>query len=273
MSGRLWRLRKKGFVIGAAILLFWTLCAVLGPAIAPYSAVKVDLDSELLYPSLTHPFGTDDLGRDVLSRVIVGARDIVTYSLCAAAFATFLGLCLGLLAGYFGRVIDGVLSRIGETIMSIPGLIFALLVVTALGHSFFAIVFAIGFGDAWAVARTIKSVVITLRYQDYVSMAQLRGESSLYIMFRELLPNALGVVLVEFTTRIGLSAFALASLAFLGLGVQPPEPAWGLQISAQYTQLMTGIWWPVLFPALAIASFVIAIYLMVDALQDRGVGA
>jgi peptide/nickel transport system permease protein len=261
-------MRSATFLTGAFIVLFWVLCAIFGRALVPYDPFADDMLNALMPPSAEHWFGTDQLGRDVFSRVIAGARDILTIAPLATLLSTFLGTALGLTMGYFGGWIDEVLSRIVDAVLALPTVIVALLALTALGTSTTTVLFVIGFSFAPIIARTVRASVLAERDLDYVSAAELRRENRLYIMFVEILPNVVSPILVESTVRLGYSIFAVATLSFIGFGIQPPSPDWGLSISANYGLMNGGFWWTVVFDSLAIASLVIGVNLMADGIQS-----
>ena len=265
-----WRLllRKATFWIGASVVLFWVVCAVFGHAIAPYNPLEQQLLVNNQPPSGAHWFGTDPLGRDVLSRVITGARDILIITPLATILATVLGTALGLAMGYFGGWFDTVISRIVEAILALPFVIIAFLFVVALGPSVPTITIIIGLVFTPLIARTVRAAVLAERSLDYVPAARLLGERPARVMFSEILPNVMPAILVEFTVRLAYAVFAVATLSFLGFGIQPPTPDWGADISANYTGLLAGYWWQVLFPALAIASLVVAITLIADSIEQ-----
>ncbi|GBR73284.1 ABC transporter permease [Acidiphilium acidophilum] len=255
------------FIVGATILTFWIVCAILGPEIAPYSPYADDLMNTLAPPSAAHWFGTDQLGRDIFSRVIVGARSILSVAPLATLLGTLLGTTIGLITGYFGGFIDTAISRFIEVLLALPLIIVALLALVALGPSNTTVIVVIGLIFAPLIARTVRAAVLSERELDYVAAAQLRGESSLHIMFVEILPNVMGPILVETTVRLGYAIFTVASLSFLGFGIQPPSPDWGLAISENYQLITGGYWWTVTFDAIAIASLVIAVNLIADGIQ------
>lgn len=265
-----WRLllRRPTFIAGATILLFWVVCAVFGHMIAPQDPLAQQLLATNKAPSAVHWFGTDQLGRDVLSRVIVGARSILVIAFFATLLGTVAGTALGLAMGYLGGVIDMVGGRIVEAVLALPLLVVAILFVVAVGPSPLTIIVVIGFVFTPLIARTVRSAVLVERQQDYLASARLLGENRAYIMFVEVLPNVLPAVLVEFTVRLGYAIFAIAGLSFLGFGVQQPTPDWGADINANYGVLPAGYWWMTLFPALAIASLVIAINLVTDSIEQ-----
>ncbi len=265
-----WRLllRRPTFLAGAAILLFWVVCAIFGKAIAPHDPLAQQLLATNHPPSAAHWFGTDQLGRDVFSRVIAGARDILLISLLATLIGTVLGTAIGLIMGYLGGVADIVIGRLVEAVLALPLVIVALLFVVALGASPLVIIVVVGFVFTPIIARTVRSAVLVESQLDYLSSARLLGEKSPYIMFTEILPNVVPTILVEFTVRLGYAIFTVAVLSFLGFGVQPPTPDWGGDIAANYVTLGAGYWWQTLFPALAIASLVIAINLVTDSVEQ-----
>ena len=261
-------LRSPSFVIGAAIALFWSGCAVFGPGLVPFSPYRDNLMNTLAQPSWAHVFGTDQIGRDVFSRVISGARPILSIAPLATLLATVAGSALGLIAGYAGGLVDLIIGRLIEVILALPLIVVALLVLVALGPSSVNVTFVIALIFTPLIARTVRSAVLAECALDYVSAAQLRDESAAFIMFREILPNILPPIVVEVTVRLGYAIFTLASLSFLGFGVQPPSPDWGLSIAENYGLLVGGYWWTVVFAAGATASLVVAVNLIAEALQD-----
>jgi peptide/nickel transport system permease protein len=265
-----WRLllRRPTFFVGAGILLFWVVCAVVGHLFAPYNPLAQQLLSANVGPSSAHWFGTDPLGRDVLSRVIVGARDILIITPLATVLGTILGTALGLAMGYLGGAFDQVISRIVEAFLALPFVIIAFLFVVALGPSIGVITITIGLVFTPLIARTVRAAVLVERHQDYVSASRLLGESPARVMFAEILPNVMPAIVVEFTVRLSYAVFAVATLSFLGFGIQPPTPDWGQDIAANYIGLVSGYWWQTLFPALAIASLVTAVVLIADAIEQ-----
>jgi peptide/nickel transport system permease protein len=265
-----WRLllRRPTFLVGAAILLFWIVCALFGRSFAPFNPLAQQLLGVNSGPSGSHWFGTDQLGRDVLSRVIVGARDILVVTPLATVLGTVLGTILGLVMGYFGGIFDLLMSRVVEAVLALPAVIIAFLFIVALGPSTSTLIIVIGLIFTPLIARTVRATVLSERDLDYLAAARLLGENPLRIMFGEILPNVMPAILVEFTVRLGYAIFAVATLSFLGFGIQPPIPDWGADISANYGTLGAGYWWMTLFPALAIASLVTAINLITDSIEQ-----
>jgi peptide/nickel transport system permease protein len=259
--------KSKTFIVGAVVVAFWVLCALVGSHIAPHSPYDQDLLAVNSGPSAKHWFGTDQLGRDVFSRVLVGSRSVLVIATLATILGTVLGTILGLVTGYFRGPVDEVLSRLIEAVLVLPVVVTALLVVAALGPSDQTLTVAIGLIFAPVISRTVRAAVISERELEYVSAAHLRREGSPYVMFVELLPNVISPILVEFTVRLGYAIFAVATLSFLGFGIQVPTPDWGLDISSNYSNITAGYWWEVLFDAAAIASLVIGVNLIADSIE------
>ena len=260
-------LRSPAFLIGMTILLWWVVCALFGKTIAPYNPVAGSLTQFNNPPSSAHWFGTDSLGHDVLSRVIVGARDILVIALLATLLGTIVGTSIGLVLGYFRGAVDNVAGRIVDAVLALPIVITAFVFIVAVGPSTLTLILVIGFVFALIIARTVRTAVLQERELDYVAAARLRNESNLHIMFAEILPNVLGPIMVEFTVRLGYAIFTVATLSFLGFGVPPPTPDWGADIAASYQYLAAGYWWETLFPALAIASLIVAVNLIGDSIE------
>jgi len=222
-------------------------------------------------PSLEHLFGTDQLGRDVFSRAICGTRIDLGLSLAASAAAIFLGGVLGLLAGYVRGWVDNIVMRIVDTLISLPPLILALLVVSALRGSALLLVGTVVFVYTPRVSRVARGAALDVMTEDFVAVATARGESAWSIAIRELLPNVLGVLLVEFAVRFGFAVIMIGSLSFLGVGLQPPTPEWGLMISESRNAMAVAPW-TVLFPALMMASLVVAVNIIAEAVA-RALGS
>ena len=261
-------LRSPTFVIGCVLVGIWVVCAVLGTVLAPQNPQAGDILDRLGAPSGSHFFGSDELGRDVLSRVIVGAREILVTATVATILGTVLGTAIGLVAGYYGRLVDEVLMRLVDTLLSVPFIITALLAIVALGPSRLTLISVIGIVFAPIIAKTVRAAVLGERQLEYVQAALLRNERSPYILFVEILPNVMGPVIVEFTVRLGYAIFTGATLSFLGFGADPSVPDWGKDIADHYQYINGGVWWAVLFPSLAIAMLIVGINLMADAIAQ-----
>ncbi len=260
-------LRSSTLIVGLAILIFWSICAVFGAAITPFDPYADDLLATLAPPSAAHWFGTDQLGRDVFSRVLMGARDILIVAPLATLLGTALGTALGLCIGYLKGMLDDVASRVIEALQALPLVIVALMALAAVGTSNATVVLVIGFVFTPLIARTIRSAVLIESELDYVAAARLRGDGALAIMFIEILPNVLPIAIVEMTVRLGYAIFFVASLSFIGFGIQPPSADWGIAIAENYS-LIGSYWWTVLFDAGATASLVVGVNLVTDGLQS-----
>jgi peptide/nickel transport system permease protein len=260
-------LHRPAFIIGNLILIGWIVVAVLGERITPYDPYNQFFQGHAP-PSAEHLMGTDRLGRDVLSRVMVGSRDVLVIAPLAALLGVVAGTLLGLIMGYYRGRVDDVLSRIVEAFLALPVILVALLTLVVLGTSPLVVVCVVGILFTPIVARTVRSAVLSERQLDYVMAAKLRGETGFFILSREIFPNVLGPTVVEMTVRFGYAIFTVATLSFLGVGLQPPSPDWGLSVAQEYPNMISGVWWPTLFPAIAIASAVVAVNLIADSLQS-----
>jgi peptide/nickel transport system permease protein len=260
--------RSRTFILGAILFGFWIVCALFGPLIAPQDPQADDILNKFAAPSSEHLFGTDRLGRDVLSRVIVGAREILIMAPLATILGTVVGTALGLVTGYFLGLVDEIVMRLVDALLVVPLIIIALVAVVALGPSRLTLIVVIGLVFSLLIAKTVRAAVLGERELDYVQAARLRNERAPYIMFAEILPNVLPPIIVEFTARLGFAIFAIATLSFLGFAADPSIPDWGKDIAEHYQFISGGIWWAVLFPSLAIATLVIGINLIADAIAQ-----
>ncbi len=260
--------RSKTFLVGASMVLFWVFWALAGSRLTPHDPLSQSPDI-LAGLSKHHWFGTDQLGRDVLSRVLAGSSD----TLQVAPLATLLGIAggttVGLVTGYFLGIVDETISRVVDAVLALPLIVIAVTALVALGSSKVTLIVVIGVVFTPIVSRTVRAAVLGERELEYVQAARLRGERAPYVMFVEILPNVMGPIIVEATVRLGYAIFAVAGLTFLGFGVQPPSPDWSLQIADNYQLLNAGTYeWTVLFPGLAIASLIVGVNLVADGLQQ-----
>jgi len=261
-------LRSPSFLIGSVVIVFWVVCAILGDRITPYHPLFDQTPDLSVSPSSEHWFGTDRLGRDVFSRVLAGSRDILLVAPLATVLATVFGTALGLITGYFRGIADDTISRVIDAVLAIPLIVLAVTVVASLGsRSTWSVTVVIAIVFAPIIARTVRAAVLGEAQLDYVEAARLRGERAPYVMFAEVLPNVMPPILVEATIRLGYAIFAVATLTFIGFGLQPPSPDWAVQIADNF-QFLSDQWWTVLFPALAIASLVVAVNLISDSVQQ-----
>ena len=269
-------LRSRSAVVGLVVLVGWIVVAMAWPLIVLQDPQTQDLINGLKGPSAGHWFGTDNFGRDVFSRVLAGSRTVVLVALVAACLGVALGTTIGLVAGYYRGWLEEILMRIVDAVMAFPLIVVALIVLAVLGPSKLNVVLVVAVTFAPYNARIIRAAVLAERQRDFVSAARLRGESGPYIMFVEILPNLFGLIVVELTIRLALAVFTVATLSFLGLGIQPPTPDWGLMINENRIALTIQPW-PVLLPVLAIALVTIGMNLISDGLAranagvDRGV--
>jgi peptide/nickel transport system permease protein len=262
--------RSKTFIIGALIVGFWIFCALFGTHIVPHDPQDQSF-TPLLKPRGGHLFGTDALGRDVFSRVLVGASDILKVAPLATLLGIAGGTVIGLVTGYFRGFVDEAISRIVDAWLALPVIVIAVTAIVALGSSTVTLIVVIGVIFTPLVGRTVRAAVLAERGLDYVQAARLRGERAPYVLFVEILPNIMGPIIVEATVRLGYAIFAVAGLTFLGFGVQPPSPDWALQISDNYGLLNDtahqGNYWTVLFPGAAVASLVVGVNLIADGIS------
>jgi peptide/nickel transport system permease protein len=255
-------------LVGALVIGFWVFCALFPGLVSPYDPIFDNQLPTSQSPSWDYPFGTDTNGRDVFSRVLAGSRSVLLIAPAATLIGTVLGTILGLMTGYIRGIFDDVTSRLIDAVLSLPLIVTAILVVTAVGTSArWVVALTIGLIFTPVISRTVRASVLAEAELDYVQAARLRGERGTYIMFSEILPNVLAPVVVEFTVRLGYAIFAVATLTFIGFGVQPPSPDWAAQINQYYT-FIDPYWWMTLFPALAIASLVVSVNLVADGVRE-----
>jgi peptide/nickel transport system permease protein len=262
-----WRRTPRSFRIGAVILLVHLVVAVTGPFWAPYGYAQMGAGIPLSGMSWAHPFGIDQLSRDIFSRVVHGSHIVILLSLSGTALGLVIGAIVGLLSGYIGGWFDDILQRFIEALISIPFLVLALLAMAAAGPEVagnpILVVLVVALVYAPRIARMARAAAIDIATRDYVTVARLRGESPWSVMRRELLPNATSVLLVEFALRAGYAPVLIGSLGFLGFGLRPPTPEWGLMISENRALLMVS---PitVLGPGLTLASLVVGLNLFTE---------
>lgn len=269
-----WRFIKRLFrekplgAAGAVIFLIFLFCGIFADVLAPYGINEINLSNRLKAPSWAHPFGTDNLGRDMLSRCLYGAQISVIIGLAAATLATFISVLLGILTGYLGGKFDLIVQRMVDAWMSFPDLIILIVVVAVLGPGTWQIIGVLGLLLGIGGSRIIRSAVVSVRENMYVHAAQSIGASTGRILWRHLLPNVLPPVIVLFTSRVGTVILAESALSFLGLGIPPPTPTWGGMLSGSGRTFMFLGPWLVLFPGLSLTLVVYAINVYGDALRD-----
>jgi peptide/nickel transport system permease protein len=254
--------------LGLGIVGFWALAALAGPALAPYAGGRVVSPDVLAPMSAAFPMGTDYLGRDMLSRVLTGAQDTIGIALAATLLACLSGLGLALLAAVRGGLIDATISRLLDAVISLPSLMFGLVVVAALGASVPVLILTAAVIYMPGAFRFARAMAVTINAMDFIRVARARGEGTFYIMRAEILPNMVGPVLTDFGLRFVYVVLLLSGLSFLGLGIQPPAADWGSLVRENLEGLSYGA--PaVIMPALAIASLTIGVNLLIDHLPSR----
>ena len=252
--------------LGTSITLIFLLAALIGPFLAPYGENQTLAGAARLEPSWQHWFGTDNLGRDVYSRVLLGAREILSLSGLGTLLALTFGTSLGLLTGYRGGWLDEIVMRLFDSLLALPALLMALLLLGTLGPSQNSILMVIVVVYTPIISRVVRSVVLSVKTKGFVEAARLQGEGLGYLLFRELLPSVLPTLAVEAALRFSYAIFLVASLGFLGVGVQPPSPNWGLMVK-EARNFINQVPWALYFPAGAISIVVIGVNLMADGLK------
>ncbi|MBI4277885.1 MAG: ABC transporter permease [Armatimonadetes bacterium] len=259
--------RSRACTLGGILVLAVVLVAVAAPVLSPRDPVRQNLPGALQPPSATFLLGTDQYGRDLLSRIIWGARISLLIGVIAVILGSFLGLLLGLTAGFYGGGVDRVLSRVIDSLLAFPGLLLALSVMAMLGANVGNAMIAVGISSSPRFARVIRGQVLSVGGKDFVEAARVVGASDLRIILRHILPNVLSPILVVATLGVGTAILTEANLSFLGLGVQPPTPTWGSMVSEGRVFVGTAFWVS-LFPGIAIALTVLGFNLLGDGLRD-----
>ena len=254
-------------VIGAVVFLFFFLMALIGPQVAPYPFDAQVISNRLQPPSWQNLCGTDQFGRDVFSRIIVGARTVFFLGGTGTVLAALLGTIIGLMSGYYGGIPDEIAMRICDVVMAFPALLLALVFISLSGPSLLNLVLIITILYVPIMARVVRGMTLQIKNLAFIEAARVRGESDLYIIFVEILPNTLPPVFVEMSMRFSYAIFLVASLGFLGLGVQPPSPDWGMQINEARSFISLAPW-VLLCPAAAISLLVISTSLVSDSLRN-----
>ena len=269
-------------VVGLAIVSFWVVVAVFAPLFTPYTPLEQDWKAPNQGPTKTHILGTDELGRDLWSRLIYGARVVLVIlpvsenfwlpggtALWGVFVALVIGTTLGLLGGYYGGWLDEIIMRLLDAMMAIPIILLFLIIMAALGASAVNVVIAITIVGVPGIARLVRSLTLDIRTREYIRAAETRGESPWYIMFVEILPNARGPIIIDAMLRVGYAIFAMGTLGFLGLGMPPPSPDWGSMVAKGREFILQGSPWAALWPSLAIASLVVGLNLLADGLREE----
>ena len=256
-------LRAGAFIVGVALL-----AALVGPVLSPFDPASQELALRLAAPSIAHPFGLDELGRDILARVLAGARISFLVGVTVVSVSAALGTLLGAVAGYFGGRVDDVISRVIDVLLAFPGLLLAIALVAVLGPSLGNVLFALSIIGWVGYARLVRGQVLRAREFEYVQAARALGASTTRILWKHIIPTAIPAVVVQATLGMAGAIIGEASLSFLGLGVQPPTPSWGTMLSGGRAHILDA---PhlTLFPGIAIALLVLGLNFLGDGLRDR----
>jgi peptide/nickel transport system permease protein len=273
---------SKVAVVGLIMVLFWVFAAIFAPLLTPYTPLEQDWKAPNQGPSKAHLLGTDELGRDLWSRLIYGARVVLVIlpvsenywipggtAIWGVLVALLIGTTLGLVAGYYGGWLDEIVMRLLDAMMAIPIILLFLIIMSALGASAINVVIAITIVGTPGIARLVRSLTLDIRTREYIRAAETRGERTWYIMYIEILPNARGPIIIDAMLRVGYAIFAMGTLGFLGLGLPPPSPDWGSMVAKGREFILQGSPWAALWPSLAIASLVVGLNLLADGLREE----
>lgn len=281
-------LNSKVAVVGLCLVGFWVIIALFAdncifspacwvkagdfeptPLLARYSPFEQFRGENLMGPSANHWLGTDRNGRDLWARLAYGSRTILTLAPAAVIIALIIGGTLGVIAGYKGGLVDEIVMRILDASMAFPQILLYLVIIAALGPSATNVVIAITLAGAPGIARLVRSLTLDIKTRDFVAAAETRGESSWYIMFVEILPNARGPIIIDAMLRVGYAVFSIGTLGFLGLGLPPPSPDWGSMVSSGKSFIQAGHPWDALWASLAIAMVVVGLNLLADGITEE----
>lgn len=275
-------LSSKIAMVGLVIVLFWVFVALFAPLLTPYTPFEQDWKAPNQGPSAEHILGTDELGRDLWTRLIYGARVVLVVlpvsenislpggtAIWGVVVALMIGATLGLIGGYKGGWIDEIVMRLLDAMMAIPVILLYLIIVVAIGASAVNVVIAISIVGVPGIARLVRSLTLDIKTREYIRAAETRGESAWFIMFVEILPNTRGPIIIDAMLRIGYAIFAMGTLGFLGLGMPPPSPDWGSMVAKGRAFILTGNPYAALWPSLAIASLVVGLNLLADGIREE----
>ncbi len=270
MIAIIWRRFKRNrlSVAGLAVILTIASVAVAAPIVAPYNPFAIDVYNVISAPSSAHLLGTDELGRDVLSRMIWGGRVSLAVGFVAVGISITIGIIIGALAGFYGKAVDAILMRLVDIMLCFPTLFLILAVIAIIGPGIWVIMVVIGITSWMDVSRLVRAEILTLKERDFVAAARAVGASDFRIIFRHILPNALSPVFVSATLGIAGAILLESGLSFLGLGVQPPDASWGNILTSGKDYITVGAWWLSFFPGIAILITVLSYNLVGEGLRD-----
>jgi peptide/nickel transport system permease protein len=260
-------LKRRTAFVGLVIIVLMVIAGVFAPLVSPYDPLSQDIPAAFQTPTLSHPLGTDNLGRDILSRIIYGSRTSLEIGVLAIILGGAVGVVIGMVSGYFRGIIDSVLMRIIETLLALPGLLLVIALATSLGTGMKALIVAVAVGSVPHFARLIRGNVLLTRELDYVQAARTIGASNVRIMIQHIWPNCLQPIIVQGTLGIGVAILVAAGASFIGVGVQPPASDWGLMISTGHQYIFSN-WWLSVPPGVAIMLTVMGFNLLGDGLRD-----
>ncbi|MTD30649.1 ABC transporter permease [Planomicrobium sp. YIM 101495] len=260
-------LENKAAVVGGLIILFYIFIAIFAPFLAPYHPHEINLENKLVPPSMDHWMGTDDKGRDILSRILYGSRLSMGVGFAAVIFGAFFGITLGLIAGYYGKWVDSIIMRCMDVLLAFPGILLALAIVSALGPSLINVTIAVGAFSVPLFARIVRGSTLEVKQLEYIDAIRTLGANDGTIIFKHILPNILSPIIVQGTLRVATAILSAAGLSFLGLGAQPPSSEWGTMLSSGRDFLFTAPYIAI-FPGLAIALLVLGFNIFGDGLRD-----
>lgn len=265
----IWRRFKKNrlAMVGLVVILIVVMLSILAPLIAPYGLDEQNARNRLLAPCAEHWFGTDNYGRDILTRVLYGGRVSLTVAVGATAISGFFGIILGATAGFFGGKVDNVIMRILDVFMALPATLTAIAISTVLGTGVTKTMLALGLATVPRFARIVRGPILSLRTSEFIEAAQSIDVSTPKIIFKHIIPNVLSPIIVQATLYIATTLMVASSLSFVGLGVQPPSAEWGAMITAGRAYIK-GNWWLITFPGLAILCSVFSMNVLGDGLRD-----
>jgi peptide/nickel transport system permease protein len=254
-------------MFGVAVLTLLVICALGAPVLSPYDPLLQHAGAELRPPSGQFPLGTDNLGRDLLSRIIYGSRASLLVGVVAVALGAGVGIATGLAAGYFGGIVDAFIMRFYDALLSFPAILLGIAVVSIIGTGMLSVAYALAIASLPTFARLMRSRVLAERERDYVLAARCCGAPDRRIMYLHVLPNAVAPLLIQVSLAMGFSVLAESALSFLGLGTQPPDPSWGSMLNESRAYLRTSPWFGI-FPGLALATLLLGLNFLADALRD-----